>query len=83
MALATKLTDHARTSSSKAELIEEENTTTLRVPVSLRNNLKKIAAMQKVQLRELSVEILAKYVQSYEVMMERSIEDFSPRKRRS
>lgn len=66
---------------TKASLLEEA-TTTLRVPMSLRNSLKKIAAIEKVHMRELTVEVLQKYVRAYEVSIDRSLADFSRERRR-
>lgn len=66
---------------TKTELLEEP-TTTLRVPIRLRNNLKKVAAIEKVQLRELTCEVLQKYIKAYEVSLARSLDDFSRERRR-
>ncbi|MBN8477339.1 MAG: hypothetical protein J0L91_00055 [Burkholderiales bacterium] len=66
---------------TKAALLDEP-TTTLRVPIKLRNNLKKVAAIEKVQLRELTIEILQKYIKAYEVSLARSLDDFSRERRR-
>jgi fructose-1,6-bisphosphatase/sedoheptulose 1,7-bisphosphatase-like protein len=59
----------------------DEDTTTLRVPMELRNNLKMIAAVQKMTLRELTVSILQKHVRAYETGIDRSLASLSHKTR--
>lgn len=51
-------------------------TVTIRVPVSLRNNLKVIAAMKRIRLCELTDQILASYMGEFEQSIGLSVENF-------
>jgi predicted DNA-binding protein len=51
----------------------DEDTTTIRLPTELRNNLKKIAYIQGQTLRELTDAILSKYVTAYEAGIDRTL----------
>jgi hypothetical protein len=52
-----------------------EETTTMRVRVGLRNDLKKAAVMQEIALWELVDEVLGKYIETFQVSIGRNIKD--------
>lgn len=70
---APKLADATHVSSIKDVQQDAEDTTTLRIPTRLRDQLKTIAALNGQTLRDLTVNVLDSHVQSYEKLLGRSL----------
>lgn len=70
---APKLAHDATHVSSINVHVDAEDTTTLRIPTRLRDQLKTIAALNGQTLRDLTVNVLDSHVQSYEKLLGRSL----------